>query len=99
MQVHITGRHVEITDAIRDHIYDKIERTLIDFPRVEDVRVVLDLQKIHHFAEVLVQGKQIHVEGKSSSENMYTSIDEALEKAERQLRKLREKIQNHHPEK
>ena len=100
MQVHITGRHVEISDAIRDHIYDKVERTLIDFHRVEDVRIVLDLQKLIHSAEVLVQGKNIHVEGKASSENMYTSIDEALEKAEHQLRKLRQKVQDHyhHPE-
>jgi putative sigma-54 modulation protein len=96
MQVHITGRHVEVTDGIREHIYSKVERTLIDFPRVEDVRIVLDLQKLHHFAEVLVQGKNIHVEGKASSENMYTSIDDALEKAERQLRKLREKVQDVH---
>lgn len=96
MQLHITGRHVEITDGIREHIYAKIERTLIDFPRVEDVRVVLDLQKLMHSAEVLVQGKNIHVEGNASSENMYTSIDEALEKAERQLRKLREKVQDVH---
>jgi putative sigma-54 modulation protein len=100
MQVHITGRHVEISDAIREHIYDKVERTLIDFHRVEDVRIVLDLQKLIHSAEVLVQGKNIHVEGKASSENMYTSIDEALEKAEHQLRKLRQKVQDHyhHPE-
>jgi putative sigma-54 modulation protein len=100
MQVHITGRHVDITDGIREHIYDKVERTLVDFPRVEDVRIVLDLQKLIHTAEVLVQGKNIHVEGKAESENMYTSIDDALIKAERQLRKLREKIQahHHHPE-
>lgn len=100
MQVHITGRHVEISDAIREHIYDKVERTLIDFHRVEDVRIVLDLQKLIHSAEVLVQGKNIHVEGKASSENMYTSIDQALEKAEHQLRKLRQKVQDHyhHPE-
>jgi putative sigma-54 modulation protein len=96
MQVHITGRHVEVTEAVRNHIYDKVERTLVDVPRIEDVRVVLDLQKREYFAEVLVQGKHIHVEGKSSSENLYTSIDEALEKAEHQLRKLRQKVQDHH---
>jgi putative sigma-54 modulation protein len=96
MQVHITGRHVEISDGIREHVYDKVERTLIDFPRVEDVRIVLELQKLVHSVEVLVQGKNIHVEGKASSENMYTSIDEALEKAERQLRKLNEKVHDHH---
>ena len=96
MQVHITGRHVEITDGIRDHIYDKIERTLIDFPRIEDVRVILDHQKHENMAEVLVRGKDLHVEGKSGSENMYTSIDQALEKTEHQLRKLREKVQEHY---
>ncbi|MBI9021075.1 MAG: ribosome-associated translation inhibitor RaiA [Verrucomicrobia bacterium] len=96
MQVHITGRHVEITDGIREHIYDKVERTLIDFPRVEDVRVILEIQKLQSIAEVLVQGKEVHVEGKSESENMYTSIDQALEKAERRLHKLREKVQAHH---
>jgi putative sigma-54 modulation protein len=96
MQVHITGRHVEISDGIREHIYDKVERTLIDCPHVEDVRIVLELQKLLHSVEVLVQGKNIHVEGKASSENMYTSIDEALEKAERQLRKLSQKVKDHH---
>jgi putative sigma-54 modulation protein len=97
MQVHITGRHVDITDGIRDHIYDKVERTLVDFPRVEDVRIILEVLKHEHLSEVLVQGKHIHVEAKASAENMYTSIDEALDKAERQLRKLREKVQDHHP--
>lgn len=95
MQVHITGRHVEITDGIREHIYGKVERTLVDFPRVEDVRIVLDLQKLEHSAEVLVQGKDIHVEGTAKSENMYASIDQALDKTERHLRKLREKSLEH----
>ncbi len=96
MQVHITGRHVEMTDGIREHIYDKVERTLVDFPRVEDVRVVLELQKIINSVEVVVSGKDIHVEGHASSENMYTSIDQALEKTERQLRTRREKVQEYH---
>lgn len=96
MQVHITGRHVDVTDGIRDHVYDKVERTLVDFPRVEDVRVILEVQKHDHRTEILIQGKNIHIEAHASAENMYTSIDEALDKAERQLRKLREKVQDHH---
>ncbi len=100
MQVHITGRHVEVTDGIKEHIYGKVERTLVDFSRIEDVRIVLDLQKREYFSEVLVQGKNVHVEGKSTSENLFTSIDEAIEKAEHQLRKLQQKVQDthHHPE-
>ena len=97
MQVHITGRHVEITDGIREHVYAKIDRSLSGLTRVQDVQVVLELQKRTHTAEVIVKGKNhIHVEAESMSENMYTSIDEAVEKVERQLRKLREKVQDHH---
>lgn len=97
MQVHITGRHVEITDGIREHIYAKIDRSLSGLTRVQDVQVVLELQKRTHTAEVIVKGKNhIHVEAESMSDNMYTSIDEAVEKVERQLRKLREKVQDHH---
>lgn len=95
MQVHITGRKIEITAGIREHVYDKVTRTLIDFPRVEDVRVILELHKLGHSAEVLVQGKDLHVEATAESDTMYASIDQALEKAERRLRKLREKAQSH----
>ncbi len=96
MQVHITGRSIEISDGIKDHIYEKAERTLTGLSRIEDVRVILERQKHLHFAEVLVQGKSLHIEGKGESENMFKAIDKAFEKAERQLRKSREKVQDHH---
>jgi putative sigma-54 modulation protein len=97
MQMHITGRHVEITDGIREHIYAKVEHSLSGLTRIQDVHVVLELQKRMHTAEVVVKGKDhIHVEAEATSENMYTSIDEAVDKTERQLRKLRDKIQDHH---
>ncbi|QHI70254.1 ribosome hibernation-promoting factor, HPF/YfiA family [Tichowtungia aerotolerans] len=96
MQVHITGRHVEITEGIREHIYAKADRSLSGLSRIQDVQVVLELQKRMHTAEVVIKGKNLHVEAESTSQNMYTSIDEAIEKAERQLRKLREKVQDHH---
>jgi len=97
MQVHITGRHVEITDSIREHIYAKIERSLSGLARVQDVEVVLELQKRTHTAEMVVKGKDhIHIEAEESSENMYTSIDLVIDKVERQLRKLREKNQDHY---
>ncbi|MFA5687966.1 MAG: ribosome-associated translation inhibitor RaiA [Kiritimatiellales bacterium] len=96
MKVYITGRQVEITDAIRDHIYDKVERTLTAFPRVEDVRIVIELQKLLHRTDVVVTGKDLHVEASSSDENLFKSIDDALIRMERQLRKLREKMISHY---
>jgi len=96
MQIKITGRHIEITEAIRDHVFEKLEHALKPFPQVELVHVVLELEKYRHFAELVVQGNHIHVEGKEELDDMYASLDAAIVKVEKQLRKLRDKVQDHH---
>lgn len=97
MQIKTTGRHVTITENIQAHINDKVERCLSMFPRIESLHVILDLENRNHIAEVLVQASNhIHVTAKEKSDNMYESIDLAIEHAERQMRKLRDKVIAHH---
>ena len=96
MQIHITGRHMEITDAIRDHVYGKMQHDLADFPRIESVHVILDLEKYRQIAEVVIQApNHIRVEAKAVSDDLYSSIDMASEKATKQVRKAWEKITDH----
>ncbi len=96
MQISVTGRHVEITDAIRDYTYDRIADALQDFHRIESVHVILNLEKYRHEAEIVIQAKNhIRVDAKAESDDMYISIDTAVEKAERQMRKLKDKRQDH----
>ncbi len=101
METTVTGRHVDITDAIRNYALDKVQDSLSGFTRVENAHVILDIEKYRHLAEIVVHGKNhINIDARAESEDMYVSIDEAVEKAERQLRKLRDKIQDHkHAEK
>lgn len=97
MQVKVTGRHVDITENIKAHIDEKIERCLSMFPRIESIHVILDLESRLHVAEVLIQAaNHIRVTAIEKSENMYSSIDMAIEHAERQMRKNRDKVQDHH---
>ena len=97
MQVSITGRHVNVTDNIKAHIDDKLERSLAMFPRIESVRVILALEKHNNVAEIVVQASShIRVSSTEKSENMYDAIDRSIEHAERQLRKHRDKVQDHH---
>jgi putative sigma-54 modulation protein len=96
MQVTVTGRHIDITDAIRHYTEDKIAHDLADFDRVESVHVILNLEKYRHLAEVVIQGKgPLHLEAEEESDDMYASIDLAVEKAAKQLRKHRDKVQDH----
>ena len=97
MQVSITGRHVTVTDNVKAHVNDKLERSLGVFPQIESIHVILDEEKILKVAEVVIQGaNHIRVSATEKSENLYDAIDRAVEHAERQIRKQRDKIQEHH---
>ena len=97
MQVSITGRHVTVTDNIKAHVNDKLERSLAVFPRIESIHVILDEEKILKVAEIVIQAaNHIRVTSSEKSENLYDAIDRAIEHAERQMRKQRDKIQEHH---
>ena len=88
---------MDMTESLREHAIARAQESLSEFPRIEDVHVILDVQKkIHHIAEVVVRAKNhIHVEAKDETTDMYASIDAAIDKAHRQLRKKRDKIQDH----
>ena len=97
MQVSITGRHVNVTDNVKAHVNEKLERCLGAFPRIESVHIILDEEKINKVAEVVIQGaNHIRITAQEKSENLYDAIDRSIEHAERQMRKQRDKIQEHH---
>jgi len=96
VQISVTGRHMDITDALRTYIHDKVEHEVSEFPRVENVHVILAVEKYRRIAEFVIQAaNHIRVEAKEESEDMYASVDAALEKVSRQLRRSRDKVQDH----
>lgn len=96
MSIEVTARHMNGAEAAKAYAQERSEKLMVMFPRVEHVHVILDVEKHRHEAEVVVQAKNhIHVEAAESSDDMANSIDVAFERAEKQLRKLRQKIQDH----
>lgn len=109
MQVHnknlpivVTGRHVEVTDAIRDYAHKKIEGLHLDYPRIIEAKVVLDVQNHHlQMAEIILFcANHIVIEVKSVTEDIYSSIDESIAKIARRMRKYKTRLlKNHRPRK
>jgi len=97
MNINVTCRHMDMSPALREHATQRVEESLSEFPRVEDVHVILDVQrKINHIAEVVVKAKNhVHAESTETTSDMYASIDAAVDKVHRQLRKQRDKVQDH----
>ncbi len=92
----MTGRHVEITDAIREYATRRLEQIGIDFPRIISAHYILEVDKYRHIAELILQcGNHITIEARDVSDDLYASIDKVVDKVARQMRKYKTKIQRH----
>ena len=97
MDITVTGRHVTVTPAIEEYARKKIESIHIDFPRILDAHVIVEVEKFRQRAEVVLHcGNHIHIEASDVHEDLYAAIDNAVAKVERQMRKYKTKIQDHH---
>ncbi|MDD3677363.1 MAG: ribosome-associated translation inhibitor RaiA [Thauera propionica] len=98
MNLNITGRHVEVTPAIRDYVSTKLDRVIRHFDNVTSVAVILSVEKLKQKAEVTlhVRGKDLFVE--SDDADLYAAIDSMADKLDRQVQKYKQKMADHNHE-
>jgi putative sigma-54 modulation protein len=95
MQVNITFRHLESTEALKSHARDKVEHIQRYIDRPSEAHVVLYVENLEHKADINLKAGPFLLRGRARSADMYASIDAAAEKIERQLKKHKEKLKNH----
>ena len=95
MEVRISGRHVEITDGLKDHIFKKTESFEKYMHNIIDVHATLSVEKYRQMAEISVLGKKFKITEKSVDTDMYVSIDKVCTKIEKTLRRHKDKIKAH----
>ena len=96
MEKIIAGRHLDVETSIKDFINHELKKIEGEYRKLTSARVILDVQKNWHFAEVILHGKKISIEAKSKSKDLQTSISSAIQKAKKQLKKYLDKVQDHH---
>lgn len=95
MQVLITGRHMEMTEALQDYVKSKVEHVGKYLENIKEADVILSVEKYRHSAEVTIKANGITINGEEETADMYSSIDLVMEKIERQVKKYKEKIRHH----
>ncbi|HEX8441842.1 ribosome hibernation-promoting factor, HPF/YfiA family [Archangium sp.] len=96
MQLNITFRQFGSSDALKEYAKEKVERVNKYLDRAGEAHVVLSLERHLHHAEITIHSGSWVLRGRDKSEDMYASIDLAMDKIENQLRKYKEKLKNHH---
>ena len=105
MQIHninlpitVTARHVTLTDAMRDYAKKKVENLHLDYPRIIDAKIILDVQKERQKAEIVLHcANHITIEVDTTTGDIYSAIDESVSKIARRMRKFKTRLlKNHH---
>jgi putative sigma-54 modulation protein len=95
MQINLSGHHVEITEALRENVNSKMEKLTRHFDHINNVHIVLTVEKLNQIAEatIHVSGSDIHA--KAENADMYASIDNLVDKLDRQILKYKGKMNQH----
>ena len=97
MRITISGKQMELTDAIKDAVEAKLERLDYYLNPETDVQVTLSAKKARQKAEVTIipiSGPIIRAE--DTEESLYAAIDVVYDKLNTQLRKYKKRVQDRH---
>ena len=96
MNLTVTGHHLDVTDSLRQYVTSKMDRLERHSDEVQDVHVILTVEKLRQKAEATVNVKGTQLFADTIEEDMYAAIDLLTDKLDRQLIKHKEKVKDHH---
>lgn len=94
-QIHVTGRNVLVTDAMKDYAIEKVAKIERFSDRIIDVQITMDIQKLEHRVDILMKVGHTLIRSHGVGNDMYGCIDRAVHKLERQLKRYKRRIQDH----
>ena len=95
MNINITGHGCDVTTALREFTEDKFKRLERHYDRITSINVIFNVEKINQIADATIHVAGAEIHARSSSEDLYSSIDTLIDKLDRQLIKNKEKSRNH----
>lgn len=95
MKVNFTGRHVEVTDALRVFAQERLQKLETYLDDIIDTHVTLSVEKHRHQAEVQLKTRRDDLVASVETDDMYQSLAQAIEKIEVQAHKQASKRQDH----
>lgn len=99
MKLTISGHHIEVTDALRAYVIGKLDKIVAHFEDVIDTKVTLSVEahkeKDGKHAECTLHLKGADLFAESFNVDLYAAIDDMTAKLERQVKRHKEKLQDH----
>ncbi len=92
MNVQLTGHHVEVTPALREHLVEKLERVKHHFDHSVDVKAIFSVEKNIQKASLSLRSNGHDFHAEDAEESLYAAIDLAVDKLDKQVVKHKKKL-------
>jgi putative sigma-54 modulation protein len=96
MKIEYTGRHIEVTQALKSHAETHFKRIEHLFENNTKAHIIIEVGKAGHHSEVILKCKDYTLTAESVVEDMYKSLTKTIDKIEKQALKLRKKVIDKH---
>jgi len=96
MQVDVSGHHVDVSQALKSYVKTKFTRLERRFDIATHAHVVLTVDKLDQKAEATVRVSGGNLFADATDADMYAAIDALADKLDRQLKRHKEKLTEHH---
>jgi putative sigma-54 modulation protein len=93
MNFEFTGRHIEVTPALKSHVeehFEKIDHLFDGKPA--KAHVIIEVERGRHRSEIVINWRNEMLTAESSNSDMYLSLSQTIDKIEKQARRLKEKV-------
>lgn len=95
MRIHITARHLHLTDALREYVNKKVGKAQRYFDHLIWAQVILSVEKVTHKCEIVVHGSKHTFSALAKSQDLYAAVDLATDKIDAQLKKHKDRLRDH----
>ncbi|MBS0625048.1 MAG: ribosome-associated translation inhibitor RaiA [Verrucomicrobia bacterium] len=92
--ISVVGKHFQITDAINNYVFEKMNKVERIADQIIDVIATLDAQKMAFTCSIMMNFVHFHVKVSASTDNMYSAIDKATDRLITLIRKYKTKLQS-----
>ncbi len=94
-KINVIGRSVLVTDAMKKHAQDKLSKIDKFHNHVMHIQITMDIEHLKHKVVIVAKFEHFKVKAEAESTDMYASIDLAVDRLQSQLRRWKDKIQDH----
>lgn len=96
MKIHITGRHIRLTKALRAYIEKKLSKTQKYMKQIVWAQVLISVEKRFHQCEIVLHAAKQTFRSLAKAADLYAAVDLASDKIDAQLRKYKERLKDKH---